>query len=62
MANTKSLDRAKRKKAKRKSRHRLKTLYATMTRIEREGWKQEQESTPGLGFKKFLSDSRKKKE
>ena len=60
MANTKKLSREERKESKRKARVRLKGLYASMSPTERDKFKQERESKPSLGVKKFPSDARKK--
>jgi len=59
MANTKKLDRAARRQAKRDARHRLKELYGSMTPDERSKYAQALESKPGLGLKKFVTDLRK---
>jgi hypothetical protein len=59
MANTKKLDRAARRDAKRVARRRLKALYASMTPEERQKYAQAVESKPGLGLKKFMTELRK---
>jgi hypothetical protein len=59
--NTKQLDRAGRKRAKREARLKLKELFSTMTRDERKKLALARESKPALGMKKFVLDLRKPK-
>ncbi|MBN2494567.1 MAG: hypothetical protein JXR96_08260 [Deltaproteobacteria bacterium] len=51
MANTKKLDRAARREAKKEMRHKNAELYAKLTKAERKKWRKFDEG----GFKLFLA-------
>jgi len=58
MANTKKMDQASRRNAKKEMRKKNKALFATLTRKEKQNWLKFE----GGGFKKYLASLAKEKE